>query len=127
MIYSIYKNNGKGIGFSEGKPNGITQSLMNSESGILKSKLQRRKTVVASREPKPKGFKPNVLSKQKPPNFQHKAQKKKSKTLSTNSKGPIKIWVPKSEIVNVADIPKSKEKAKIMVLRQRFLKTHNRK
>ena len=23
MIYSIYKNNGKGIGFSEGKPNGI--------------------------------------------------------------------------------------------------------
>jgi len=24
MIYSIYKNNGKGIGFSEGKPNGIS-------------------------------------------------------------------------------------------------------
>ena len=23
MIYSIYKNNGKGIGFSEGKSNGI--------------------------------------------------------------------------------------------------------
>jgi len=24
MIYIIYKNNGKGIGFSEGKPNGIS-------------------------------------------------------------------------------------------------------
>jgi len=163
MIYNIYKKNGKGIGFSEGKPNGISlkaccecikeglktffvsegakseivvqlepeasssktkivsksknskskvmtksdsktlkikilkrsepipQSLMNSESGILKPKFQRRKTVVYSWEPKPKGIKSKVLSEHKPPNFQHKVQKKKSKTFSTNLKGPIKI------------------------------------
>ena len=93
----------------------------------LKPKLQRKKTVVASWEPKPKGVKPKVLSDQKQSSFQHKVQKKKSKTSSTNLKGPIKIWVPKSEIVNVADMPKSKGKTKIMVPRQRLLKTHDRR
>jgi len=134
MIYSIYKNNGKGIGFSEGKPNEISlkaccecikeglktffvlegaesetviqsepeasssntknisksknsnskamtnsdsktskikilkrsepipKSLMNPESGILKSKFQKNKIVAASGESKPKGVKPKVLS-----------------------------------------------------------------
>jgi len=83
----------------------VPHSLMNSESEILKSKLQKKKTIVASWKPKPKGVKPEVLSVQKPSNFQHKVQKKESKTYSTNSKGPIKIWVPKSEIVNVAYMP----------------------
>jgi len=199
MIYSIYKNNSKGIGFSEGKPNGISlkaccecikeglktffvpegaksetvvqsqleafsskiknisksrnskfkaminsdsktpkikilrrsehvpQSLMNSESGVLKPKFQRKKTVVASSKPKQKGVKPKVLSDQKLPNFQNKVQKKKSKTSSTNVKGPIKISVPKYEIVNIWDMPKSKGKAKILVPRQRLLKTHDRR
>jgi len=40
----------------------IPQSMMNSKSGILKPKFQRRKTVVASWEPKPKDIKPKVLS-----------------------------------------------------------------
>jgi len=105
----------------------IPQSLMNFESGILKSKIQKGKTVVASWKPKPKGVKPKVLSEQKSPNFQHKVQKKKSKTSSTNLKGPIKIWLPKSEIDNVADMPKRKRKAKIMVPRQRLLKTYDRR
>jgi len=105
----------------------IPQSLLNPESGILKFKFQKNKTVAASREPKPKGVKPKVLSDQKLSNFQHKVQGKKSKTSSTNLKGPIKIWVPKSEIVNVADMPKSKRKAKIMVPRQRLLKTYDRR
>jgi len=51
----------------------------------------------------------------------------KSKTFSTNLKGPIKQWVPKSEIVNTADMPKSKTKAKIMVPRQRLLKKHDKR
>ena len=105
----------------------VPQSLLNSESGILKPKFQREKTVVASCESKLKGVKPKVLNDQKPSNFQHKAQGKKSKTSSTNLKGPIKIWVPKSEIVNVADMPKSKGKAKIMVPRQWLLKTYDRR
>jgi len=103
----------------------IPESMMNAEPGILKSKIQKKKTVVAYWEPKPKGIKPKVLGEQKSLDFEHKAQKKKSQTLSTNPKGPIKIWVPKSEIVNVADMSKSKGKAKIMVPRLWLLKTHD--
>ena len=103
----------------------IPKRLMNSESSILKSKFQKKKTIVASWEPKPKGIKPKVLSEHESLDFQHKAQKKKSQNLSTNPKGPIKIWLPKYEIANVADISKSKGKVKIMVPRQRLLKTHD--
>jgi len=182
MIYDIYKNNGKGIGYSEGKPNEISlkaccecikewlktffvsegakseivaqsepeasssktknisksknskpkamtnsdsktskikilkrselvpQSLLNSESGILKSKFQKKKTVAASWEPKPKGVKPKVLSDQKLSSLHHKVWGKKSKTSSTNLKGPIQTWLPKSEIVNVEICLRAKEK-----------------
>ena len=89
----------------------IPQSLKNSESAVLKPKFQRRKIFVASWEPNPKGGKPKVLNEQKPLNFQHKVEKKKSKIFSINSKGPIKIWVPKSEIFDVADMPKSKRRS----------------
>jgi len=57
---------------------------MNSESSILKSKIQKKKIVVASWEPKPKGIKPKVLGEHKSLDFEHKEQKKKSQTLSTN-------------------------------------------
>ena len=84
----------------------VPQSLLKLESGILKSKFQKNKTVVASWELKPKGTKPKVLVNQKQSNLQHKVQEVKSKTSSTNLKGPIKQWVPKSEIVNSVDMPK---------------------
>jgi len=162
MIYSIYKNNGKGIGFSEDKPNEINlkaccecikeglktffvpegakletvvqsepeassakakitlkpknskskaminsdtessmikilkrselvpQSLLKPESEVLKSKCQKNKTIVASWELKSKGVKPKMLVNQKQSSLQHKVQEVKSKTSSTNPKGPIK-------------------------------------
>jgi len=174
MIYNIYKNNGKGIGFSQGKSNEtnlkaccecikeglktifvpeggkvetvvqsepeassskakITSKPKNSkpkvmknsdsktskikilkrsepvpqcplkpESGVLKSKFQKNKKVAAFGESKPKGFKPKVMINQKLPNLQHNVQEVKSRTSSTNLTGPIKQWVPKSEIVNAA-------------------------
>jgi len=64
---------------------------------------------------------------QKQPKTHPKVQEVKSKTSSTNLEGPIRQWVPKSEIVNTADMPKSKSKEKIMVPRQRLLKTHDRR
>jgi hypothetical protein len=67
------------------------------------------------------------MVKQKLSNSQHKVQEVKSKTSSTNLKGPIKQWVPKFEIVNTADMSKSKGKAKIMVPGQRLLKTYDRR
>ena len=82
----------------------VPQSLLKPESGILKSKFQKNKTVVASWESKPKGAKCKVLVNQKLSNSHHKVQEVKSKTSSTNLKGPIKQWVPKSEIVNTADM-----------------------
>ena len=86
----------------------IPKSLMNPESGILKSKFQKDKIVVASGESKPKGVKPKVLRDKMLSNLQHKVQGKKSKPSSTNPKGPIKVWVPKSKIVNIVDMIKSK-------------------
>jgi len=199
MIYNIYKNNGKGIGFSGGKPNEISlkaccesikegletffvpegakfetvvqsepeassskakmtskpknskpkaminsdsktsnirilnrskhvlESLLKIESEVLKSKFQKNKTVVAPRVSKPKGVKPKVLTNQKLPNLHHKVQEVKSKTSSTNLKGPIKQWVTKTENANTADMAKSKGKTKIMVPRQRLLKAYDRR
>jgi len=51
----------------------------------------------------------------------------KSKTSNTNLKGPIKQWLPKSEIVDTAEMSKCKGKAKIMVSGQWLLKTHDRR
>jgi len=199
MIYSIYKNNGRGIGFSNGKskeislktccecikgglktffvPEGaesktvvqpepeassskakitskpknskskaminskpgtskikilkkaesVPQSLLKTESSILKSKAQKNKTVVASWKPKPNGVKPEVLVNQKHSNSKHKVQEVKSKSSSTNPKGPTKQWVPKSKIVNAADMPKGKRKAQVMVPGQWMLKAHDRR
>jgi len=105
----------------------IPQSLLKPEYGILKSKSQKNKTVVASCESKPKGAEPKVLVNQKILDSHHKVQEVKSKTSSTNLKWPIKQWVPKSENVNTAYMPKSKGKAKIIVPRQWLLKTYDRR
>ena len=66
------------------RPEPKQKVLKNSESDVLKPKFQRKKTIVASWEPKPKGIKPKVLSEQKSLNFKHNAQKNKSKTSITN-------------------------------------------
>jgi len=104
-----------------------SKAMTNSDSKTSKIKILKRSEPVASWELKPKGAKPKVFVNQKQSNLQHKVQEVKSKTSSTNLKGPIKQWVPKYEIVNTADMPKSKGKAKIMVPRQRFLKTYGKR
>jgi hypothetical protein len=73
------------------RPDSKSQVLKDSDSDVLKPKLQRKKTIVGVWDSKPKGAKSKVLNEHKTPNFKHKAQKKKSKTFSTNPKGPIKI------------------------------------
>jgi len=93
----------------------VPQSLLKPESDILKSKSQKNKTVMATGKSELKGVKPEVLINQKLSKPHPKVQEVKSKTSSTNLKGPIKQWVPKSEIANTAEMPKSKGKEKIMV------------
>jgi len=96
----------------------VPQSLLKPESGILKSKSQKNKIVMASGESELKGIKHKVPINQKLSKPHLKVQEVKSKTSNINLKGPIKQWVPKSEIVNTAEMSKSKGKAKIMVSRQ---------
>jgi len=105
----------------------VPQSLLMPESSILKSKSQKNKTVIASGKSELKGVKPKVLINQKLSKPHLKVQEVKSKTSSNNLKGPIKQWVPKYEIVNTAEMPESKGKAKIMVSRQRLLKKYDRR
>jgi len=105
----------------------VPQSLLKPESDILKSKSQKNKTVVGSGESELKGAKPKVLINQKPSKPHLKVQEVKSKTYNTNLKGPMKQWVPKSKIVNTAEMPKSKGKKKIMVPGQWLLKTNDRR
>jgi len=81
---------------------------------------------VASSESEPKSVKSKVLINQKLSKSHLKVQEVRSKTSNTNLKGPIKQWVPKFEIVNTAEMPKSKGKAKIMVPGQLLLKTYDR-
>ena len=105
----------------------VPQNLMESESDILKSKVQKGKAVVASKVSKPKVENPKVMINQKLPKAHLKEQEMVSKSSSSNLKGPIKQWVPKSEIVNTAGLSKSKIKAKVMVPGQRLLKAHDRR
>jgi len=108
------------------RPEPKYQVLMNSKFGVLKSKDQRRKTIVATWDLRPNGVKPKVLNEPKHHKFRHKAQKK-TKTFRTNPKRPIKIWVPKSKTVNVAYLLKRKGKTEIMVPGQWLLVTHDRR
>jgi len=65
------------------------------------------------------------MTNQKLPKSHLKVHEMVSKTSSTYPKGPIQQWVPTSEIVNAADMSKSKAKAKVMVPGQRLLKAHD--
>jgi len=103
----------------------VPHSLLKPESDVLKSNVQKNKTIASSEESKPKGVKPKVMVNQKLPKPHLKVQEVKSKTSRTNPEGPIKQWVPISKIVDAADMPKSKAKAKFMVSRQRLLKAHD--
>ena len=94
---------------------------------MLKPKFERRKAIVASWDSKTKVAKPKVLSEQKPLSFKHKAQKKKTKTFNTSPKGPIKIWVPKSEILNAADMLERNGMSKVMVPGQWLPTTHDKR
>ena len=66
------------------------------------------------------------MNEHKPLNFKHKAQKN-TNSFRTNPKGPIKIWVPKSEILDAADMLKRKGKSEIMVPGQWLLMTHDKR
>ena len=87
------------------------------------------KTLIYSREKFKNQSKPKTLSNgsdcsrtsDKP------YKRRKPKEMKTNHKGPMKIWVPKSEIVFASDLHSRKAKAAIMVPGQWLLMTYDRR
>jgi hypothetical protein len=96
-------------GISTFKANLATSSLAQSKG---KSKVQQ----------KPKHFQKGQVDFRK--SEPHK--KKKNKVLRTNQRGPIRIWVPKSEIMYTTGMH-PKKKRKLLVSRQWMLSTHDRR
>lgn len=89
-------------------------------SGYRVLKGQEPKTMNHSKQQTSKS---KVLNDPKP-YYKAKAQNKK-RPIRTNTKGPIKVWVPKNEIIFVADLLKNKAMAP--VLGQWMLTTYNKK
>jgi len=100
------------------------QVLKKTESESQKPKFQRQKAVHAKSQSKTKGSEPVVWKKTKQNNFRQKTQRK-FKTPWTNPRGPIKIWVPKTDIVDVTGVSKRKRKAEVLVPGQWLLATHD--
>jgi len=98
--------------------------LKKTESEIQKPRFQRKEAVFAKLHSKTKGSEPEVWKKTKQDNFRQRTQRK-FKTSRTNPRGPTKIWVPKSDIVDVAGVSKRKRKAEVLVPGQWLLATHD--
>jgi len=100
------------------------QVLKKTESESQKPRFQRKKAVCAKSQSKTKRSEPEVWKKTKQDNFRHRTQRK-FKTPWTNPRGPTKIWVPKTDIVDVAGVSKRKRKAEVLVAGQWLLATHD--
>jgi hypothetical protein len=95
-------------GTSTSKANLVTGSLTHS-----RGKSQRQ-------------HKPKHFSKGSVDSRSSEYSNKKNKILKTNQKGPIRVWVPKSEIVYAAGMH-PKKKRKLLVSRQWLLSSHDRR
>jgi len=106
------------------RPEPNKQVLKKTESEIQKPEFQRKKAVCAKSQSKTKGSEPKVWKKTRNDNFRQRTQRK-FKTPWTNPRGPTKIWVPKTDIVDVAGVSKRKRKAEVLVPGQWLLATHD--
>jgi len=104
------------------KPN--KQVLKKTESESQKPRFQKQKAVYAKSQSKTKGSEFVVWKKTKQINFRQKTQRK-LKTPWTNPRGPTKIWVPKTDIVDVTGVSKRKRKAEVLVPGLWLLATHD--
>lgn len=94
--------------------------LKTSESKVLK--CSKPKAKIYSRH---QNFKPKVLNDPKPYYMKDKVQNKK-KYVKTNPKGPLRLWVPKSEIVFATNMLQRRSKTLILVPGQWMITTYDR-
>jgi len=90
------------------------QVLKKTESEIQKPGFQRKKGVSAKSQSKSKCSEPRVWKKTRQDNLRQRTQRKFN-TPWTNPRGPTKIWVPKTYIVDVVGMSKRKRKAEVLV------------
>jgi len=100
------------------------QVLKKTESEIQKPIFQKKKAASAKSKSKSKGSEPGIWKKTRQDNFRQRTQRKFN-TPWTNPRGPTKIWVPKTDIVDVTGVSKSKQKAEVLVPGQWLLATHD--
>jgi len=93
------------------------QVLKKTESENQKPRFQRRKAVNVKSQSKINGFEPEVWKKTRQNNFRRRTQRK-LKTPWTNPRGPTKIWVPKTDIVDVAGVSKRKRKSEVLTMKE---------
>jgi len=98
------------------------QVLKKTKSEIQKPRFQRKKAVCAKSQSKTKGSEPEVWKKTMQDNFRQKTQRK-FKPPWTDTRGPTKIWVPNTDIVDVAGVSKRKRKGEVLVPGQWLLVT----
>ena len=107
------------------------QTLKPSEPKVSKpqTNVKINKTLVYSKAKHKSYTKPKSFSKcfnnSRAPDRPYK--QKQSKVMRTNSKGPIKVWVPKSEIVLAADLHSKKARAAFLVPGQWLLASYDRR
>ena len=107
------------------------QTLKPSEPKVSKpqTNVKINKTLVYSKAKHKSYTKPKSFSKcfnnSRAPDRPYK--QKQSKVMRTNSKGPIKVWVPKSEIVFAADLHSKKARAAFLVPGQWLLASYDRR
>ncbi|KAK2382406.1 putative mitochondrial protein [Trifolium repens] len=107
------------------------QTLRSSEAKVSKpqTNVKINKTLVYSKAKHKSYTKSKSFSKcfnnSRAPDRSYK--QKQSKVMRTNSKGPIKVWVPKSEIVFAADLHSKKARAAFLVPGQWLLASYDRR
>src|SRR4030066_401026 len=103
-----------------------SKNLINLGSKGLNGGTKRGSTPKIKLDLRPKDSVPKDLNKAKLGGFNHNGLRKK-KSSRTNQQGPIKIWVPKTEIVSVEGVYTRKDKATFMVPGQWLLATYDRR
>ena len=100
------------------------QVLKKTESEIQKPRFQRKEASFTKSYSKIKGSEPKVWKKTEKEKFRQRTQNR-FRTSRTNPRGHMKVWVPKTEIVDVAGVSKRKYKAEVLVSGQWLLATYD--
>lgn len=103
-----------------------SKDLIKSKPNIPESKVLNSSKPKAKKNSRPKTFKPKVLNDSKPHILKPKVLKKE-KSFRANPKEPMKICVPKSEILYATETLYGRTNASVMVPGQWLLMTHDKR